>query len=103
MTLSLHNLTSEAHIEELKDRLTVQLDCAPHHSWDGNKERALIGELVDVVHAMDDGTITSNDALEAFAHHRIPGFSFGKWIVDMVDEGVYLDEVSDEASKLDPV
>ena len=98
MTLSLHNLTSEAHIEELKDRLTAQLACAPHKSWDGNRERALIGELVDVVHAMDDGSITSRDALEAFAHHRVPGFSFGRWIVEMVDEGVYLDGVLDEAS-----
>ena len=47
---------------------------------------------------MDCGAITTKHALDVFAHHRVPGFRFGRWIVEMVDEGVYLEAVFDEAA-----
>ena len=92
MSLYLHNPSSQAHIEDLKDRLVSQLYRAPR-VIDGNDadDLHLIAQLVDVVRAMDKGSITPKDALEVFSRHRVPGFSFGRWLVEMVDEGVYLD------------
>ena len=54
--------------------------------------------LVGVVRAMDRGALTSKDALEAFARHRVPGFSFGRWLVEMVDEDVCRETVFNEAA-----
>lgn len=92
MILYLHNPANQAHIEELKDRLVGQLARAPRVIDDEETDDlVLIAHLVDVVRAMDKGSVTPKDALEVFARHRVPGFSFGRWLVEMVDEGVYLD------------
>ena len=47
---------------------------------------------------MDQGSITTKDALDVFARQRVPGFRFGRWLVEMVDEGVYLDSLLNEAA-----
>ena len=89
MALCLHNPASAAHLEELRDRLASQLVCSlsPHHF---DKEGAETVEmLLDVVRSMDQGAITPKEAIETFTRHGYP--SFTKWLVDMVDEGVYLD------------
>ena len=92
MSLYLHNPANQAHIEDLKDRLSSQLARLPRviDSEDAD-DLVLIAQLADVVRAMDTGSITPKDALEVFACRRVPGFSFGRWLVEMVDEGVYLD------------
>jgi hypothetical protein len=38
---------------------------------------------------MNTGALTHKDALDVFAHCCGPGFSFGKSLVEMVDEDVY--------------
>ena len=98
MTVYLHNPTSTAHLEDLRDRLYSALACAPRLAGATSEDPAQVEALVEVVRAMDHGTITTRDALDAFARHRVPGFSFGRWIVEMVDEGVYLEAVFDEAA-----
>ena len=98
MSLLLHNPTSQAHLEDLKDRLVAQLLCTPWDVLGDKQDLDLADRLVEVVRAMDRGTITAGQALEAFTRHRIPGFSFGRWLVDMVDEGVYRDAVYDEVA-----
>jgi hypothetical protein len=100
VTLFLHNPANQAHIEELRDRLTLQLARAPRVS-DGDREdedHVLIGRLIDVVRSMDRGALTPKDALEVFARYRVPGFSFGKWLIEMVDEEVYLEDLFNEAA-----
>ena len=97
MALQLHNPTSQAHIEELRDRLCEHLTYAPYNSYDDSREYLLIRKLVDVVRSMDKGAMSADDALTVFASHQIPGFSFDRWLVEMVDEGVYLEAVYDEA------
>jgi hypothetical protein len=98
VTLFLHNPASQAHIEDLRDRLGVQLARA---SQAGSPERAdllLIDRLILVVRSMDQGSLTPKDALQMFASHPVPGFSFGKWLVEMVDEGIYLEDLFNEAA-----
>ncbi|TNC49623.1 hypothetical protein FHG66_10985 [Rubellimicrobium rubrum] len=96
MTMLLHNSFSQAHLEDLRARLTAQLASRSCELLD--RDDARIERLVDVVRAMDDGSLTSGQVLAVFADNRVPGFSFGRWLVDMVDEGVYLDTVYDEAA-----
>ena len=36
--------------------------------------------------------------LETFTRHRVPGFSFGRWLVEMVDEDVYLEALFNDAA-----
>lgn len=91
----LHNPANQAHLEELRTRLTGQLVSCGREPLDPDDR---IERLVDLVRSMDQGHITSGQALDAFARARVPGFSFGRWLVDMVDEGVYLDAVYDEAA-----
>ncbi|MFC5567081.1 hypothetical protein ACFPOC_11755 [Rubellimicrobium aerolatum] len=98
MTLFLHNPASQAHLEELKDRLLAQVRLGPYDAWDARQDGSLAERLVEVVRAMDRGAITSGQALEIFSRHRIPGFHFGRWLVDMVDEGVYREAVYDEVA-----
>jgi len=93
--LLLHNPLNQAHLEDLRDRLVGQMEPAALRS---GPQPVSVSALVDVVRAMDQGAITPKDALEAFAQHPIPGFSFGRWLVEMVDEGVYLDDLYNEAA-----
>lgn len=94
MSLHLHNPASQAHIEDLKDRLISQLARVPRviDNEDAD-DLSLTAQLVDVVRAMDRGSITPKDALKVFTRHRVPDFSFGRWLVEMADEGVYLDTI----------
>ncbi|EYD73846.1 hypothetical protein Rumeso_04581 [Rubellimicrobium mesophilum DSM 19309] len=93
--LYLHNPASEAHIEDLLDRLTGQIAQAPQGA---GQQRVPVADLVEVVRAMDRGDLTPKQALKVFAHHSVPGFSFGRWLVEMVDEGVYLEDIYNEAA-----
>jgi hypothetical protein len=95
MTLFLSNPASQAHLEDLRGRLAVQLTC---RSVDDGIKHLLVERMVDVVRAMDKGQITTRDALDTFKLIGVPGFSFGKWLIEMVDEDVYLDAVFDEAA-----
>lgn len=95
MTFLLSNPSNEAHLDDLRGRLAVQLACRP---VDLGIQHVLIEKMVDVVRAMDKGQITTRDALDTFKLVSIPGFSFGKWLIEMVDEDVYLDAVFDEAA-----
>ncbi|WP_210527443.1 hypothetical protein [Rubellimicrobium arenae] len=95
MTLFLHNPANPAHLEDLRSRMTAQLT-GPHGL--SGRDQTRIERLIEVVRAMDEGAITSGQALEAFGQAAIPGFSFGRWLVDMVDEGVYLEAVYDDAA-----
>jgi hypothetical protein len=96
MSLRLHNPASQAHIEELKDRLRSQLALVRHRPYGDSGQDALVERLVQVVRSMDQGRISTQEAMETFTRHRISGFSFVRWLVDMVDEGVYLDTRFDD-------
>ena len=93
--LLLHNPLSQAHLEDLRDRLVGQMEQA---TLESGPQPVSVSALVDVVRAMDQGDITPKDALAAFAQHPIPGFSFGRWLVEMVDEGIYLEDLYNEAA-----
>ena len=94
----LYDLSSSAHLDELRQRLTAQLARLPRVICAEDRADELIDRLVEVVRAMDHGLITAREALETFAVHRVPGFSFGRWFVDMVDEGVYLEAIYNDAA-----
>ncbi len=98
MTVYLHSPSSTAHLEDLQDRLFGALAGAPRPADKVSEDQAHVEALVEVVRAMDRGAITTKDALEAFSHRHVPGFNFGRWIVEMVDEGVYLEAVFNEAA-----
>lgn len=88
---------SQAHLEELRDRLAAAQGAA-HGPAEAEPDPARLERLVSMVRAMDAGLLTSGQVLDAFSRHRVPSFSFGRWLVDMVDEGVYLEAVLDEAT-----
>ncbi|TNC50537.1 hypothetical protein FHG66_08595 [Rubellimicrobium rubrum] len=94
----LHNPTSQAHLEDLRARLRAQISCTHRDAQDPTSPHDVVNRLVGVVHRMDKGLITARDALEIYRSHQISGFSLGRWLVEMVDEGVYLDEIFDEAA-----
>ena len=91
MTLVLHNPVNQAHIEDLKDRLSTQLALMPSAPSDRTWVPAVIGLLVETIQAMDRGAASEADAEEIFGACRIPGFSFERWLAEMVEEGVYLE------------
>lgn len=97
MFLVLHNPASQAHVEELRDRLMAAQGAAREPAG-AEPDPARIERLVSMVRAMDAGLLTSGQVLETFSRDRVPGFSFGRWLVDMVDEGIYLEAVFDEAA-----
>jgi response regulator of citrate/malate metabolism len=91
MSLSLHNPMSQAHIEDLKDRLRAQL--APSPLEEGMSEN-LVEALAALIRAMDRGAMSVEDVEHAFGANRVPGFSFGRWLGDMLDEGVYVEQIT---------
>ena len=89
MTLYLHNPASQAHLDELKDRLTGQPTSMSSSDAPDRREDMEVEMLLEVVRSMDKGVVTPREAIDTFTRH---GFvSFTRWLVDMLDEGVYLD------------
>ena len=93
MALFLHNPVNQAHIEDLKDRLSGQLARVPSDPYKGAWMQVMVDTLVEAVQAMDRGAATEEDARDVFRAFRIPGFSFERWLAEMVEEGVYLETV----------
>ena len=85
MALFLHNPVNQAHIEDLKDRLSAQLALAPADPYGRTWAQAVIGTLVGTVQSMDRGAASEDDAREVFRAFRIPGFSFERWLAEMVE------------------
>ncbi len=86
----LHCPTTHAHLDDLRERLSNCLIFAPYYAHDDSAEHALIRRLAQVVERMDRGQISSREAEAIFARHRIPNFSFPRWLAEMVEEGVYV-------------
>ena len=93
MALFLHNPVNQAHIEDLKDRLSAQLALAPADPYGRTWAQAVTDALIEAVQAMDRGAATEEHARDVFRSFRIPGFSFERWLAEMVEEGVYLETV----------
>ena len=91
MTLTLHNPISQAHIEDLKDRLSAQLTQAPSDPYGRTWMQAVMGTLVEAVQAMDRGAASEENTAEIFRTFRVPGFRFESWLAEMIEEGVYLE------------
>ena len=91
MFLCLHVPSSSAHLEDLKDRLLGALATAPRELSVDARDRALLESLVDAVRAMDSGALTATDTATLFARRPVPGFDFGRWLDEMMDEGVYVE------------
>ncbi|HVG48192.1 MAG TPA: hypothetical protein VM899_08685 [Rubellimicrobium sp.] len=98
MSLYLHNPPNQAHIEDLKDRLIRQLALAPDGGHDKVWAPTVMSRLVEMVQAMDRGTACERQAREVFSAFHIPGFSFERWLAEMVDEGVYVETASRQAA-----
>jgi glutamate-1-semialdehyde aminotransferase len=90
LELVLQNPVSTAHLEELKDRLFTEL------KEPAREER--VETLVAAVRAMDRGLVTAREAAATFARLGAPSALFGRWLVDMVDEGVYLEAIYNDAA-----
>ena len=96
--LTLHNPASQAHIEDLKDRLMAQLTRTPSDPYGRTWMQAVIGTLVKAVQAMDRGATSEQDTCEVFNTFRIPGFRFESWLADMIEEGVYIETTARQAA-----
>ena len=88
MTLALHNPANQAHIEDLKDRLSAQLTQGPSDPYGRTWVQAVIGTLAEAVRAMDRGVASEEATCEVFRTFRVPGFRFETWLAEMIDEGV---------------
>ena len=91
MTLALHNPVNQAHIEDLKDRLTAQLTQGASDSYGRAWVQAVISTLVKAVQAMDRGAASEADVQKTFSTYHIPSFRFERWLAEMLEEGVYLE------------
>ena len=89
MALYLHNPASDAHLQDLRDRLASEPVGDPAAWSHASQEPDRIERLVEVVRSMDRGVISPHEAQETFTRHGVPSFS--RWLDDMLDEGVYLD------------
>lgn len=99
MLVVLHNPSSVAHLKDLRSRLEGQLTVRPHLADEPRQDdSAVVETLLEVVRRLDRGSIRTKDALEAFARHRVPGFSFGRWMAEMLEEGVYLEAAVQQAA-----
>ena len=90
LMLTLHNPVNQAHLEDLKDRLTIQLAQGPSDPYSRTWMQAVIRTLVEAVQAMDRGATSEQDTCEVFNTFRVPGFRFESWLAEMIEEGVYL-------------
>ena len=98
MALTLHNPLNQAHIEDLKDRLVSHLTQGPTDPYGRAWMDKVIGTLVETVQAMDQGSLSEQHACEVFETFCIPGFSFERWLAEMVEEGVYLETMHLQAA-----
>lgn len=96
VSLCLHSASSFAHLEDLKDRMFGDLGAEPHATR--GKEQELVETLGDVARRLDRGAPTTGNVLEAFAQLRVPEFDLGRWLAEMLDEGVYLEVVFERAA-----
>jgi hypothetical protein len=91
--LSLQVPSNHAHIDDLIDRLSQCLMFAPFNPSDDSAQHEIIRKLALVVQHLDAGKISVEDAEWAFSRHCIPNFSFRRWLAEMVEEGVYQEEL----------
>jgi hypothetical protein len=61
----------------------------PH---DPTGAEALILAVTQVVRAMDAGLLSLEDMQAVLSSFHLPGFCIGRWMDEMVEEGVYLEE-----------
>ena len=98
MALTLRNPLSQAHIEDLKDRLSAQLTQIPSDPYGRTWMQAVMGTLVEAVQAMDRGAASEADTCEVFQTFHVPGFRFEIWLAEMIEEGVYVDTAALQAA-----
>ena len=98
MTLTLHNSASQAHIEDLKDRLSAQLPQALSNPHGGTRMQSVIDTLVEAVQAMDRGAASEADTRQIFKAFPLPGFRFESWLAEMIEEGVYVEMAALQAA-----
>lgn len=98
MRYRLHNPINPAHLEELRDRLTAHLLGVARDPHNPATPQALVRTLTELVRAMDRGAIPAEDVRTIFEQFRVPGFSFDRWLAEMVEEGVYLDHATPKAA-----
>lgn len=88
----LHNPASQAHLEELKDRLSQSLASVAPRPHDGAGTNALIETVAQVVRAMDERVLSLADVQAVLSSFHLPSFSIDRWVAEMIDEGVYLED-----------
>ena len=94
----LHNPASQAHLEDLQDRLSHTLAGVVPRSHDSSGADALILTVTRVVQAMEEGAISMEDTRAVLSSFHLPGFSIDRWMAEMVEEGVYLEHVLAQAA-----
>ena len=95
----LHNPASRAHLEDLKDRLSQSLaglDPRPDDIIAATD--ILIVSVVQAVQAMEEGVLTLAAVRAVLSSFHLPGFCIERWVADMVEEGVYLENGLAEAA-----
>jgi hypothetical protein len=92
MRYFLHNPASQAHLEDLKDRLGRSLADVVPRPYNPTRADALIVTITEVVRAMDEGVLTVDDVRAVLSSFDLAGFSIDRWVAEMVDEGVYLED-----------
>lgn len=90
--LVLHNPASQAHLENLQDRLSHSLAGAPPRPHDTAGADTLIVAVTQVVRAMDAGLLSLEEVRAVLSSFYLPGFCIERWVAERVEEGVYLEE-----------
>ena len=94
----LHNPASQAHLEDLKDRLSQSLAGLIPQPYDTEDTEGLITAVTLVIRAMDKGVLTLADMQAVLSSFHLPGFSIERWVADMVEKEVHLENGLAEAA-----
>ena len=88
----LHDPNSQAHLEDLEDRLRHALAGVLPRPHDPTGTDTLIGTVIQVVQAMDAGVLSLEEVRAVLSSVHPPSSSFDRWLDERAEKGVYLEE-----------
>jgi hypothetical protein len=85
-------------LENLKDCLSEVLGGVLSRPHGTTRADTLIATITQLVRAMEEGVISTEDTRAVLSSFHIPGFCLDRWVAEMVEEGVYCEDTLAQAA-----